>query len=194
MTKRRLVSVHEATALAGLVAIAVHGITLLGDAFIHPTLAQIAVPFTLDYRPGFTGLGIIAGWLAVFLGLSFYARRWIGAKRWRSLHRATIARLGAGRDPHARRRAPTPRSRGCRRSCSSPACRSSSCSSCASSPSQEGRRSPAGAPTRSPAERAAAAQRRAARPGSRPGPVAPAGGLWQGEATTIAARPREAVR
>ena len=106
LTKRRLVGVHEATALAGIVAIAIHGVTLLGDAFIHPTLTQIAVPFTLGYRPGFTGLGIIAGWLAVFLGLSFYARKSIGAKLWRKLHRATIAvwalgvvhTLGAGTD------------------------------------------------------------------------------------------------
>jgi sulfoxide reductase heme-binding subunit YedZ len=45
----------------------------------------------MDYRPVFTGLGIIGGWLAVLLGLSFYLRRHIGAKRWRSLHRATIA-------------------------------------------------------------------------------------------------------
>ncbi len=104
MTKRRLVSVHEATALAGIVAIAVHGLTLLGDAFIHPTLAQIAVPFTLDYRPGFTGLGIIAGWLAVFLGLSFYARRWIGGQALALGAPRDDRRLGARRDPHARRR------------------------------------------------------------------------------------------
>ena len=78
--------------------------------------SQIAVPFTMGYRPAFTGLGIIAGWLAVFLGLSFYARRRIGVKRWRSIHRATIAvwalgvihTLGAGTD------AGQP---GCRRSC-----------------------------------------------------------------------------
>ena len=106
ITKRQLLAVHESTALAGLVAIAVHGLTLLGDTFMHPTLSQLAVPFTLGYRPGFTGLGIIAGYLAVFLGLSFYARKYIGARRWRSLHRATIAvwvlgvihTLGAGTD------------------------------------------------------------------------------------------------
>lgn len=104
--KRKLLAVHESTALAGLVAIAVHGVTLLGDAFLHPTLAQIAVPFTLDYRPGFTGLGVIGGWLAVVLGLSFYVRRRIGAKLWRKLHRATVVvwalavvhTLGAGTD------------------------------------------------------------------------------------------------
>jgi sulfoxide reductase heme-binding subunit YedZ len=89
--KKRLLAVHESTALAGLVAIAVHGVTLLGDAWLNPTLSQIAIPFTMDYRPVFTGLGIIGGWLAVLLGLSFYLRRHIGAKRWRSLHRATIA-------------------------------------------------------------------------------------------------------
>lgn len=89
--KKQLLAIHESTALAGLVAIGVHGVTLLGDSWLHPTLAQIAVPFTADYRPFFTGLGVIAGWLAVILGLSFYVRRHIGAKLWRKLHRATIA-------------------------------------------------------------------------------------------------------
>jgi sulfoxide reductase heme-binding subunit YedZ len=48
----------------------------------------------------------VAGYLAAALGLSFYARRRIGAKLWRKLHRATIAvyvlavihTLGAGSD------------------------------------------------------------------------------------------------
>jgi sulfoxide reductase heme-binding subunit YedZ len=88
------------------VAIAVHGITLLGDAWLHPTLTQIAVPFTMEYRPLFTGLGVAGGWLALILGLSFYVRGHIGARRWRSVHRATIGvwalavvhTLGAGTD------------------------------------------------------------------------------------------------
>ena len=83
-------AVHEHLALAGLVAIAVHGITLLGDHWLHPGIAGIAVPFVIDYEPVFTGLGIIAGYLAAALGLSFYFRRRIGAKRWRSVHRATL--------------------------------------------------------------------------------------------------------
>ena len=104
--KRKLLAVHESTALAGLVAITVHGLTLLGDAFMHPTLSNIAIPFTLNYRPGFTGLGVIAGYLAAFLGLTFYARKRIGAKLWRKMHRATIVvwmlgvihTLGSGTD------------------------------------------------------------------------------------------------
>ena len=103
---RVLVKVHEQTALAGLVAIAVHGVTLLGDRWLHPGLTGIAVPFAMSYRTAFTGLGIVAGYLAALLGLSFYWRRRIGARLWRKLHRATVLvwalgvthALGAGTD------------------------------------------------------------------------------------------------
>lgn len=101
-----LVKTHEQLALAGLIAIAVHGITLLGDRWLNPGLAGLAVPFTMSYRPLFTGLGIVGGYLAAALGLSFYARRRIGARLWRKLHRLTalvyvlavVHTLGAGTD------------------------------------------------------------------------------------------------
>ena len=87
---RTLRSLHEGAALAGLVAISVHGLTLLGDRWLHPGVQGIAVPFAMAYRPFFTGLGILGGYLAALLGLSFYARRRIGARLWRRLHRATV--------------------------------------------------------------------------------------------------------
>jgi sulfoxide reductase heme-binding subunit YedZ len=104
--KRALLQIHERAALTGLVAIGVHGVTLLGDGWLHPGLQGIALPFVLPYRTAFTGIGILAGWLAVILGLSFYARRRIGARRWRKLHRLTslvwlmgvVHALGAGSD------------------------------------------------------------------------------------------------
>jgi sulfoxide reductase heme-binding subunit YedZ len=103
---RRLMATHEHAALAGLIAIAVHGITLLGDTWLDPGPAGIAVPFVMDYEPLYTGLGIAGGYLAAALGPSFYARRRIGAKLWRKLHRVTIVvyvlavihTLGAGSD------------------------------------------------------------------------------------------------
>jgi sulfoxide reductase heme-binding subunit YedZ len=99
-------ALHEALSLATLVAIAVHGVTLLGDHYLHPSLFDISVPFTGAYRPLWTGLGIAAGWGLALLGLSYYARARIGQSRWRSLHRFTalfwllgIAHtLGAGTD------------------------------------------------------------------------------------------------
>jgi sulfoxide reductase heme-binding subunit YedZ len=87
---RRLMAIHEQTALAGIVAIAVHGVTLLGDPWLHPGISGITVPFSMAFRPLWTGLGILGGYLAALLGLSFYARRRIGARLWRKAHRATV--------------------------------------------------------------------------------------------------------
>jgi methionine sulfoxide reductase heme-binding subunit len=87
--RRALIAIHEHAALAALVAIAVHGITLLGDSFLDPGIAGIAVPFVIDHEPVFTGLGIIGGYLAAILGLTFYVRQRIGTKRWRNFHRLT---------------------------------------------------------------------------------------------------------
>jgi len=102
----KLTAIHEQTALAGLVAIGVHGITLLGDPWLHASVAGISVPFVMGYRSFFTGLGIIGGWLAGVLGLSYYIRRWIGPALWRKAHRATVVvyvlglvhTIGAGTD------------------------------------------------------------------------------------------------
>jgi sulfoxide reductase heme-binding subunit YedZ len=79
--------VHEVLALAAIAAIAVHGLTLIGDQFLHLSVADIAVPFASGYKTFWTSLGIIAGWGLAVLGLSYYARRWIGGVRWRKLHR-----------------------------------------------------------------------------------------------------------
>jgi sulfoxide reductase heme-binding subunit YedZ len=87
---RKLMAIHEHTALAGIIAIAVHGITLLGDPWLNPGIGGITVPFAMGFRPLFTGLGIVGGYLAALLGLSFYFRRRIGAKLWRKAHRATV--------------------------------------------------------------------------------------------------------
>src|SRR5579872_1220050 len=72
---RRLAGMHEQIALVALATMAIHGATLLGDPWLHPTVQGLVVPFTLRYRPLYTGLGMLAAYLAAALGLSFYARR-----------------------------------------------------------------------------------------------------------------------
>ena len=64
---------------------------LLLDGYLRPSLAGVTLPFALGYRPFWTGLGVIGGWLALILAGSFYVRRWIGVKTWRWLHRWTLA-------------------------------------------------------------------------------------------------------
>jgi len=99
-------ALHEALSLSTMVALAVHALALLGDAYLHPSLLDVTVPFVSAYKTGWTTLGIIAGWTTVALGLSYYARRRIGQARWRALHRFTalawllglVHSLGEGTD------------------------------------------------------------------------------------------------
>ena len=87
---------HEVLSLSTIVAIVVHAVALLGDKFLHPSLADITLPFASGYKTFWTSLGIVAGWSTIVLGLSYYARRVIGGKRWRSLHRFTALAWLAG--------------------------------------------------------------------------------------------------
>lgn len=104
--KRDLRAIHEALSLTTLAMVALHGLSLLGDAYLNPGIAGIAVPFVGFYRPLWTGLGIVAGYGLAALGLTYYMRDRIGAARWRKLHRFTalfwvlaiVHTIGAGSD------------------------------------------------------------------------------------------------
>jgi methionine sulfoxide reductase heme-binding subunit len=97
---------HEALSLATMLAIVVHGLSLIGDKYMHPSLLDIALPFASGYKTFWTSIGIIGGWGMILLGLGFYARKRIGVQRWRMLHRFTalawllglVHALGEGTD------------------------------------------------------------------------------------------------
>jgi len=100
---------HEALSLATLVALGVHALALLGDGYMKPTLADLAIPFVSGYETLWTTTGIVAGWMLVILGLTYYVRGRIGPARWRKLHRFTalawllglVHSLGEGTDAGA---------------------------------------------------------------------------------------------
>ena len=87
---------HEALSLATMAAIAIHAGSLLGDSYLKPSVLDVTVPFASGYRTGWTTAGIVAGWALLALGLSYYARKWIGAARWRRLHRLTVLAWALG--------------------------------------------------------------------------------------------------
>jgi methionine sulfoxide reductase heme-binding subunit len=97
---------HEALSLGTLAALLVHGLTLIGDSFLHPSLGDVAIPFLSGYKTLWTSAGIVAFWAMALLGLSYYARTRIGPQRWRRLHRFTalawllgvVHSLGEGTD------------------------------------------------------------------------------------------------
>jgi sulfoxide reductase heme-binding subunit YedZ len=88
--------IHEALSLSVMVAIAVHGLSLVADKWLHPSLIDVAVPFIGSYRTLATSAGIIAGWGLIFLGLSYYLRRRIGQQRWKMIHRFTLLAWALG--------------------------------------------------------------------------------------------------
>jgi sulfoxide reductase heme-binding subunit YedZ len=91
-----LISFHEILSLSTIVAIVVHAVTLLGDAYLHPSVADISIPFVSSYKTVWMSFGIVGGWSLALLGLSYYFRARIGAARWRKLHRFTALAWLAG--------------------------------------------------------------------------------------------------
>jgi sulfoxide reductase heme-binding subunit YedZ len=97
---------HEALSLAVLAALVLHAAALLGDTYFHPSIADLLVPFHMDYKEPYMAIGIISGWLMLAFGLSYYVRERIGMARWKALHRLTalawilgvVHTLGEGTD------------------------------------------------------------------------------------------------
>ena len=87
---------HEALSLATIVALVVHAVALLGDSFLRPSIADIAIPFASGYMRLWTTVGIVAGWGMIALGLSYYVKDRIGQQRWKKLHRLTALAWLAG--------------------------------------------------------------------------------------------------
>jgi methionine sulfoxide reductase heme-binding subunit len=104
--RRDTVRLHQHLALIALGAIAAHGLLLAADPWLKAGLKGILVPFAIGYRPLWTGLGIVGGYLGAILALSFYVRRRIGVRLWRRMHRFTVVvyvlalahSLGSGTD------------------------------------------------------------------------------------------------
>lgn len=100
---------HEALSIATMVSLVVHALALLGDGYLQPSVLDITLPGLIAYETFWTSLGIVAGWMFLILGLSYYVRGRIGPQRWRMLHRFTalawvlgiVHSLGAGTDASA---------------------------------------------------------------------------------------------
>jgi predicted ferric reductase len=89
-------ALHQDLASIGLGLAAVHGMLLALDGTVPFTLAQIAVPGLAPFAPLWVGVGQVAFYLMALVVGSFYVRRQIGQRAWRTLHYVTfLAFLGA---------------------------------------------------------------------------------------------------
>ena len=87
--------VHRFLSLLALGAVAIHGVALVLDRTVPMPIHALLVPGLADYRPIWTGLGVVAAELMALLVLSFSVRRWIGPKTWRRFHYAAYAVFAA---------------------------------------------------------------------------------------------------
>ena len=89
-------ALHQDLASVGLGLAAVHGMLLGLDKTVPFTFAQIAVPGMAPYAPLWVSAGQVAFYLMAIVVGSFYVRRRIGQRAWRTLHYVTfLAFLGA---------------------------------------------------------------------------------------------------
>lgn len=88
--KGRLMPAHEYISLVSIGAILIHGFSLIGDSWLKPSLGDVLVPGLISYRPLAVAAGIVAAYVTILLSVSYYARRRIGIRRWRLMHRFIV--------------------------------------------------------------------------------------------------------
>lgn len=94
--KANVADTHRSLSLLMLMAIGAHTLFLALDSYSKFTASELFVPFVTSYRPVWTGLGIIAAYMALAVYASFYIRPMIGYKTWRAFHYLAFAVFGLG--------------------------------------------------------------------------------------------------
>jgi methionine sulfoxide reductase heme-binding subunit len=89
-------TLHQDLAAIGLGLAMVHAAVLMIDTSVPYTPAEVLIPFAGPYRPLWVGAGQLSLYLTIVVTGSFYVRKRIGQKRWRTLHYVTfLAFMGA---------------------------------------------------------------------------------------------------
>lgn len=77
---------HESLGIGALIATVIHITVLSVHDFLDFTWAEILVPGVSDWRPLPVALGIMALYTLTVVVVSFYVKKWIGQKVWRTIH------------------------------------------------------------------------------------------------------------
>jgi predicted ferric reductase len=92
--KAWIYELHKFAALLALGFVGVHIIVLLPDPWTSFGLVDLIVPGAAPYRPFAVGAGVLAMYGALIGTFSFYIKRWIGYRTWRTLHYTTFGTFG----------------------------------------------------------------------------------------------------
>jgi len=81
---------HEYISLLALGFMFLHVGVLLFDSFLPYSLTQILLPFFSPYRPFWVGIGTLSLYLTLLVTVTFYLRKRIGQKKFRSIHTLSL--------------------------------------------------------------------------------------------------------
>jgi len=81
---------HESLGIGALIATVVHVVVLSVHDFLDFSWLEILVPGVSDWRPLAVALGVVSLYGLVVVAGSFYVKRWIGQRLWRSIHFASF--------------------------------------------------------------------------------------------------------
>jgi DMSO/TMAO reductase YedYZ heme-binding membrane subunit len=84
-------TLHQDLAGIGVALALVHAAVLMIDRSVPYAPAEILVPFAGPYRPLWVGIGQVTMGLSLLVLLSFYVRKRIGTRAWRSIHYLAFA-------------------------------------------------------------------------------------------------------
>jgi len=82
---------HEQLSLLSLGFVVLHVVVLMLDKVEPMSLAEVLIPFVSNYRPFWTGVGIITFYISILVTVTFYIRSWISMKTFRAIHYLSIA-------------------------------------------------------------------------------------------------------
>lgn len=81
-----LLDLHRWLGGLTLAFVALHVSALVADSFTTFTLADLAIPYASDWKPGPVALGVVAAWSLVAVEVTSLARRRLPRRFWHGVH------------------------------------------------------------------------------------------------------------
>jgi methionine sulfoxide reductase heme-binding subunit len=90
-SRNAIFDLHRFTTILALAFSLFHVYILLGDGYFNFSVWQLSIPFLSPYSTWQTAVGVFSLYVLTLLIVSFYVRRFIGYRAWRTVHFATFA-------------------------------------------------------------------------------------------------------
>jgi predicted ferric reductase len=81
-----LLSLHRWLGGLTMSFLVIHLVALVADSYVSFGLADLAIPYATDWKPGAVALGVLGAWLLVAVELTSLAARRLPRKFWRAVH------------------------------------------------------------------------------------------------------------